>query len=132
MNVLFITRKYPPSKGGMEKINHGIISNFPELDNAKIISWGRSQKLIPFFIVWAFLKSFYLLTFKKIDLVHFGDAALSFMASVIKKVFKVPVTVTTHGLDLTFDNKLYQFMIQKTLKDFDKIIAGWKILSFNL
>lgn len=123
MKILFITRKYPPSKGGMEKISYGIINNFPELENAEIISWGKSQKGLIFFIPWAFLKSFYFLSFKKVDIVHFGDCALAFMGYIFKKIFKVPITVTAHGLDLTYNNKMYQFMINKTLKEFDRIIC---------
>ncbi|MBL7147249.1 MAG: glycosyltransferase family 4 protein [Nanoarchaeota archaeon] len=123
MKVLFITRKYPPSKGGMEKISYGVISNFPELKNAKIIAWGKSQKGLMFFIPWAFLRSIYLLSFKKVDLVHFGDSALSFMGYILKKIFKIPISITVHGLDLTYNNRLYQFMINKTLKCFDKVVC---------
>lgn len=123
MKTLFITRKYPPNKGGMEKISYGIISNFPELENARIISWGRSQKGLIFFIPWVFLKSFYLLSFKQIDIIHLGDCALAFIGYILKRVFKTPIVITAHGLDLTYNNKLYQFMIKKTLKYFDKIIC---------
>lgn len=123
MKVLFVTRKYPPSIGGMQKIIHGVINNFPELENAEVISWGGSQKGLIFFIPWAFLKSFYLLSFKKVNIIHFGDCALSFMGYIIKKVFKVPICVTAHGLDLTYNNRLYQLMINKTLKAFDKVIC---------
>lgn len=123
MKILFITRKHPPSVGGMQKINYGIINNFPELNNAEIIKWGGSQKLLVFFIPWAFLKSFYLLSFKKIDVVYFGDSALAFMGWIIKKVFRVPITITAHGLDLTYNNWLYQFMINRTLNCFDKVIC---------
>jgi len=123
MKVLFVTRKYPPSKGGMEKISYGVISNFPELNNAKVISWGGSQKWLFFFIPWAFLKSCYFLIFKKMDVIHFWDAALSFMGFFLKKMFKVPVVVTAHGLDLTYTNRTYQWIMTKTLKDFDKVIC---------
>lgn len=123
MKVLFITRKYPPSIGGMQKLSHDVIHNFPELKNAEVISWGRSQKGLIFFIPLAFLKSIYLLISKKIDLVHFGDASLSFMGYILKKMFKVPIVIRVHGLDLTYKNKLYQFMLNKTLKEFDKIIC---------
>lgn len=123
MKVLFITRKYPPSKGGMEKISYGLINNFPEFKNAKVISWGKSQKWMIFFIPWAFLKSSYLLALKKIDIVHFGDCALSFMGYFLKKIFKIPTVVTAHGLDLTYNNNLYQFMIKKTLNEFNKVIC---------
>ncbi|MBU4502348.1 MAG: glycosyltransferase family 4 protein [Nanoarchaeota archaeon] len=123
MKVIFITRKYPPSVGGMQKLSHNVIHNFPELKNAEVISWGRSQKGLIFFIPWAFLKSLYLLISKKIDLIQFDDAALSFMGYILKKMFKVPIVIRVHGLDLTYKNKLYQFMLNKTLKEFDKIIC---------
>lgn len=123
MKVLFITRKYPPSVGGMQKISYGVISNFPELKNAEVISWGGSQKGLILFIPWAFLKSFYLLSFKKIDVIHLGDSALSFIGYIFKKIFQIPVTITAHGLDLTYKNRIYQAMIKRTLKEFDKVIC---------
>lgn len=123
MKVLFITRKYPPSIGGMQKVSFDIINNFPELKNAQIIKWGKSQKGLILFIPWVLLKSFYLLTFKKINIIHFGDSSLCFIGYILKKIFKVPITITAHGLDLTYHNKLYQIMIKKTLKEFNSIIC---------
>ncbi len=123
MRVLFITRKYPPSVGGMQKISFGVINNFPEKDKSKLIAWGRSQIGLVLFIPWAFLKSVYLICLKKVDIVHFGDCALSFLAYFLKKSFGIPVVVTAHGLDLTYENKLYQWMIKKTIGCFDNIIC---------
>lgn len=68
MKVLFITRNIIQVLGVCKKIIYGVISNFHELENAEIISWGESQKGLIFFIPRAFLKSFYLLSFKKVDL----------------------------------------------------------------
>lgn len=123
MRTLFITRKYPPSKGGMEKISYGIINNFPDFDMSHVISWGGSQKGLVFFVPWAFLKAFFILFFKKIDIIHLGDCALAFMGSSLKSIFGIPIIVTAHGLDLTYKNRVYQWMLSKSMKNFDKMIC---------
>src|SRR4029078_12451585 len=71
----------------------------------------------------AFLRSFFLIIFKRINNIHLGDALLSPLGLVLKKLTNVQVSVTVNGLDVTYKNKFYQYVVPKCLKNLDKIIC---------
>ena len=49
------------------------------------------------------------------------DGVLAPMGVVLKFVFRKPLTVTIHGLDITFNNALYQYVVPRALNHSDKI-----------
>ena len=76
IKLLYITRKYPPAVGGMENFSYNLYNNFdPSKVDADIISLGKSQKHLVWFLPYALLKT----VFKagKYDVIFVGDALLS-------------------------------------------------------
>ncbi len=67
MNVLFITRKYPPMVGGMEKQNYELITNLSSLVNKSLIALKKSQINLIWFLPYALIKSIFTITTKKTD-----------------------------------------------------------------
>lgn len=124
MKLLFITRKYPPKVGGMEKVSFALANEFSKRVDTTIISWGKSQKYLPYFLLAALVKSIFLIPSKKIDHIHLGDALLSPLGLFLKIFFKIKTTVTVHGLDITFKFLPYQFIVPKCVARLDKIICN--------
>lgn len=108
MNILFITRKYPPAIGGLEKFSYQLITEVSKTTNAEKITLSRSQKWLPLFFIYAFFKARKLCKTGKVDMIHLGDSVLSMLGVFLNKMYNVPVAVTCHGLDLTYKNKIYQ------------------------
>lgn len=123
MKILYLTRNYPPTKGGMEKTNFLISLNLKKFAAIELIFWNKSQKWLPFFIFYFLVKSFYVLLTKKIDIIHLGDSLLSSLGLIFKKAFHVPVTVTVHGLDITWGFWFYQLLIPRCLAQLNRIIC---------
>lgn len=123
MKILYITRKYPPIKGGMEKVNFCLSLNLKKFADIELIFWGKSQKWLPFFLLYFLTKSFYTLLTDKIDIIHLGDGLLSPLGLLLKKTFHLPVTVTVHGLDITWPFWFYQILIPHCLARLDRIIC---------
>ncbi len=123
MKILYLTRKYPPIKGGMEKINFYLSLHLGKLANLELISWDKSQKWLPFFLCYFLVKSCYILLAKKIDIIHLGDGLLSPLGLILKKLFHVPVAVTIHGLDITWRFWPYQILVPWCLARLDRIIC---------
>ncbi len=121
--VLFITRKFPPSVGGMERLSYELITNMRKRLDCSAITWGRSQKYLFFFLPIAFIKSALHLSSGKYDLVHVGDALLCPLGLLLKRIFRVPVAINLHGLDMTFPNRFYQWMIRSCLPRLDLFIC---------
>lgn len=112
MNVLFVSRKYPPMVGGMEALSYHLTTGFPE--PRTIISLGRSQKHLVWFLPYALLRV--ALTAFRYDVVHLGDPLLAVVGIVPRFIFRRPVVVTVHGLDLTYASRLYQWYLRHFLR----------------
>lgn len=123
MNILFITRKFPPTKGGMEKVAYELYKHLSEITNVELIKWGGSNKWLPLVLPYFFLKSCWVLLKKKIDIIYLQDGLLSPLGLLLKKISGKNVAITIHGLDVTYNNKFYQFLIPKCVSKMDKIIC---------
>src|SRR5215210_6584269 len=122
--ILFITRKHPPSVGGMQKLSQSLTKEVGRLTPTRTIYWGGSTLLVPFFIIYAFLRSvLFVSRSNQVRLIHLSDALLTPLGLALRTLLRVPVVVTVHGLDVTYSNRLYQWVIPKCLRRMDKIIC---------
>jgi glycosyltransferase involved in cell wall biosynthesis len=123
VNLLFITRKYPPSIGGMEKVSFDLSMELSKKVPTTIISWGGSQKWLFYFLPKAYFQSLFVIPSKGITNIHLADGLLAPLGLALKIITKRKVTVTVHGLDITYKNKLYQAIIPYCLSKLDKIVC---------
>lgn len=123
MKILFITRSYPPIIGGMEEVSYQLASNLGQLAPTYVIANKRGKKFLPFFLPWALIRGLISVKLDGIKAIHLGDGLLTPLGAAIKSICKVPVTVTVHGLDVVYPNKIYQHLITRSLYKMDHIIA---------
>ena len=124
LRVLFISRKHPPAVGGMERLSLYLVQNvsrMPDVRSQSIV-WGHGQRLLPLFAVLAVIRGIWA-CLPGIDVIHIGDPVLSWLGLLLKRLFRVPIAITVHGLDLTFSLPLYQTLVPKWVKRYDKIIC---------
>ena len=122
--ILFITRKHPPSVGGMQRLSQSLTKEVGRLTPTRTIYWGGSTLFVPFFVVYAFLRA--VLTVSRsnhVKLIHLSDALLTPLGLALRTLLRVPVVVTVHGLDVTYSNVVYQWLIPKCLRRMDKVIC---------
>ncbi len=124
MNILFISRAYPPVVGGIENQNYELSRTLPHHATVKTLANTGGKKLLPLFLPWATLYA--LLTMRRYDVLLLGDGVLGIVGSMVKLLYgtKKKVICITHGLDLTFPNEFYQKLwVQMFIPDADTIIA---------
>jgi len=119
MKVLFITRKYPPQVGGMEKYSYDLIENFKQ--KKEVIALKKSQIHLFWFIPYALIKGIFLS--KKVDLIYLCDSLLGPIGFLLRYISRRPVLATAHGLDIIYSNWIYQNINTRSLKYLDKVIA---------
>jgi glycosyltransferase involved in cell wall biosynthesis len=112
MKTLFVTRKYPPTVGGMEAQSYYLTTGFP--GPKTIIALRGSQKNLVWFLPYALVRVAF--SAFRYDVVHLGDSLLGVVGLVPRFLFRRPVFVTVHGLDMTFGSKLYQFYLKHFLR----------------
>lgn len=121
MKTLFITRKYPPSRGGMETFSYELLTRFPD-DSVHIVESGKNIITSTLLLFFRSLKHL-----RNIDVIHIGDAVLAPLGAILHLISKKPVVVTVHGLELTssFGGRLYHACMRWSLP----YIARWVAVS---
>jgi len=121
--ILYITRKFPPSIGGMQRFNFKLVANLREIQEFTLISWGGNQIVLPIFLIIAFVKALYFCITRPVDCIYVSDGLLAPLGYILKRLTKKPVAANIHGRDIAFSLKIYQLMIPWALRRLDKIIC---------
>jgi len=123
MAVLFITHKFPPSIGGMQKQSYELINGVRQFEKVHTIIQSpiESKFSFFFFLIWrirAMIKKY-----PNIKVIHCNDAVVASICSIFKSLISVNLTATFHGLDIVFPNRLFQKLIVPRLRKLDKVFV---------
>jgi phosphatidylinositol alpha-1,6-mannosyltransferase len=121
--ILFITRKYPPSVGGMQELSYYVTTTIARRVPARIIKWGGSQTWLPLFVLYALVRALWTLATRQVTLIHIGDPVLAPLGLFLHLVSRQPVVVNAHGLDVIYPNRLYQAIVPACMKRLDLVIC---------
>lgn len=104
MRVLFVSRAFPPTIGGIEKQNAEVAEFLGKKTELTLIANKRGKSWLPFFLPWATLKM--LIVAHRTDVILLGDGVLAPLGAFTKIFFpRVKVVSIVHGLDVTFAKK---------------------------
>lgn len=121
IRVIFISHTFPPIVGGVETQNYELSEWLPKHAEVKLIA-NRKRWLLPLFLLYAPLRA--LLSYNSYDVLLLGSGILGNACWLVKKLTKKPVVIVTHGLDLTWKNKIYQKLwVKNFIPCADKLIA---------
>lgn len=114
--VLFITRKYPPETGGMENLCFHIAEQLPDDEfEMKVVALGRKQIHLLWFFPYALL--YVIFHARAYDYLLIGDGLMCMCGNVCRWFArKVQRLVILHGLDITYQNPIYQLYLKLFLK----------------
>jgi len=121
--VLFITRKFPPTKGGMERAAFELSKHLSQITQVKLIKWGGSNKWLPFVLPCLLFSCLWSLLTKKIHVIYLQDGLLAPLGLIFKLFTRKPVVITVHGRDITYDNPLYQCIIPRCLRWLNRVVC---------
>jgi glycosyltransferase involved in cell wall biosynthesis len=121
MRILFVTRKYPPVSGGMERYSKELFDALSGVADVELCANEKGNKALPFFLVRASLEL--ALHGRRYDVIHFGDGLLAFLLPWARFFTRASLTITVHGLDLTYGNPIYQGAVVPRLRGADRIIC---------
>lgn len=107
MRAIIISRKNEGGYGGLSRFFAEFVTHYPK--ESIIISPKNFYNILK-------------IPFKRIGVIYLCDATLLPLGVILKTILKKPLIVTAHGLDLTYPNPFYQFMLRKALKKVDAII----------
>jgi phosphatidylinositol alpha-1,6-mannosyltransferase len=128
MKILFVSRAFPPTIGGIEKQNAELAQFLGNKASLTLIAntWGKS--FLPAFLPYALIKMLFLA--KQHDVVLLGDGVLAPWGAIVKILFpRTPVASIIHGLDITFARqsgflaRAYRLLNIPSLQKLDGVIC---------
>lgn len=123
MEILFVSHKFPPFTGGMEKQSFELINGIKNRSVVHSIVYEGNESRIKFFIM---LNKRIMKIIKDnpgISIIHFNDGLIAAFSLFHTKYKHLKRTLTFHGLDVVFPALIYQRFIFPLFNKFDLIIA---------
>ena len=119
--VAYVSRKHPPSVGGMQKLSQRLLRELRRRCDVVPIVYDCPRSLLAPFLLWAAVRLLFELAVarRRVHVVHFGDPLLAIL-SPLCAARGVPTVVTVHGLDVTYRNWLYQRLLGASLRYVDR------------
>jgi len=123
MEILFITHKYPPSIGGMEKQSFELTQGMKKHARVHLLCCDGSESKVRFF--WSLKRRIreILNQHPSISILHFNDGLAASFCSGEHDFPGLIRSVTIHGLDVVFPNAFFQHKILPRFRHFQSIIA---------
>jgi phosphatidylinositol alpha-1,6-mannosyltransferase len=108
----------------METLALGVWRNLSaEHQRAGLVSLGRSNSHLAWWVPWAALRLVALLSRRDVDRVLFGDALTHALFRPVLRLFHVPAVVVVNGLDVTYGNPLYRAVVLPALRSAPTVLA---------
>lgn len=123
VEVLFVSHKYPPAVGGMEKQSFELIRGTARYLKVHTIVYDNKEPILLFFFhlnrrIRAKIKAN-----PQIKLIHFNDGLMAALASFHKGYSHLKKVATLHGLDIVFPFGYFQRVIIPRFNTFDLLIT---------
>lgn len=122
-SVLFVSHKYPPSTGGMEKQSYELITRMHQYAKVYPLVYEGSESIIQFFRKLNRRILDLVHQHAEIRIIHFNDGLIASLALYHSGYDHLKKVVTVHGLDVVFPLGFYQRKILPRFNRFDQIIA---------
>lgn len=123
--VLFVTRKFPPSVGGMETLAQDVWLTLAAGGDAgqDLVAFGGSNRNLPFWIPVMYVKVLRHLLRRRVAVVLTGDAVVNALLAPLTRVFGVRRVSMVMGKDVVWDNRLYRALVLPALRSTDRVLA---------
>ncbi|MBW3602625.1 MAG: glycosyltransferase family 4 protein [Actinobacteria bacterium] len=122
--VLYVTRKFPPSVGGMETLAAQTAAALALRMRVRVRALGGSQRHLVWFLPLSALDTLASSLAGRVDRVLCGDAAASLAVWPAARGGRRPLAVMVHGLDLTLPVRPYRVAVGFVLRHADRVLAN--------
>jgi phosphatidyl-myo-inositol dimannoside synthase len=122
--VLFITRRFPPTVGGMETLAADVDAALRARGSVELVALRKaSLRHLAWFLPWALVRTALSLMLGRIERIVCGDAIVWVPVSIAARLAGAQSSVMALGLDLTYPNPLYQRLVHWSLPRADRVVA---------
>jgi len=124
MEILFISHKYPPVIGGMEKQSFELITGMKKHGRVHAIIFdAEKESRLQFFLHLEEKIIAMCIKHPMLTIIHYNDALVAAVCLRHKRYKHLKRTMTVHGLDVVFPNWIYRNWIFRKFNAFSLIFA---------
>ncbi len=115
LRVLFLARRYPPSRGGAQTHAWKLYSYLSVRMPVTLVALGYQSILhLVWFMPWALLRAALALLLRQVDVVYFSDGVTASLAAMLAPLRgKARFCCSLYGLEMTFGNSLAQALMRR-------------------
>ena len=140
-SFIFLTRNFPPLRGGMERLNFHLVDELQKENEVFLVGPQGADafcadpthvKTSPPLPVWrflmvSFLQTLYLCLAQRPQLIIAGSGIAALPAVLAGRLIGIPVLTYLHGLDIIVQNVFYQSIFMPMIRR----SQGWLVNSRN-
>lgn len=122
--VLFVTRRFPPSVGGMQTLAAGVWRTLSAAAPDSVLLANRgSNRSLTWWLPSAVLRTAWLVLSRRVDMVLTGDASMYATLRPVLRLLRVPSSTMVLGLDMTYENRAYRAVVYPALRRAGNVVA---------
>ncbi len=122
--VLYVTRKYPPSVGGMEKAAYELYESLKDILPVKLVAYGGPNKFLPVAYPWLFLRAMVAMATWRPRVIYLQDGVMAPMGFMFHLLTRKPMIMTVHGMEVTYNNGFYKALMKRMVPYVRRIVVG--------
>jgi glycosyltransferase involved in cell wall biosynthesis len=113
LKILFLSRRYPPSVGGIQTHCFNLFNRLQSNHTIKLIALGNQSLLhLAWFVPYTFLASFIHILFNRVDVVYFSDGVICCLAPFLRPFTRARFVVTVYGLEMTYATPIFSSLMR--------------------
>lgn len=109
--------------GGLEAYSYHLIREFEAHHRVYKVTLGRPKIHLLWFLPLSLCLGLYIVVKHSVPFVHLCDGLLAPIGVLLKCLTRARVSISVHGLDITYSNTLYQRLIPFCVAHLDKTIC---------
>ena len=121
--IVFVTRKFPPSHGGMETAAYELSAALASQTDTEIVAFGWGRRWAPLAIPLLFVRGWARTVRRRGEVIVMQDGVLAPTGVLLGRFTGRPVVVIVHGLEITHPARLHQRLMRWSLPRVDRLIA---------
>ncbi|MBN1984545.1 MAG: glycosyltransferase family 4 protein [Chitinivibrionales bacterium] len=120
--ILFITRRYPPSIGGIQQHCYKLFTYLQKQCPVTLIALKKESKLhMVWFLPYALLVGMVSIFLKRFDVIYCGDGVVGFLAIFFRLFSKTRIVTTIYGLEMTLKNPVARRLMLAGIQAVDAV-----------
>ncbi len=121
-SILFITRRYPPSIGGIETHCYQLCTRLKKQNPVILIALSKRSILhLGWFLPYAFFLSLFHIVLGRVGVIYLADGVVGSLAPLFRLVTKLRIVITIYGMEMTYGNPIARSLMANGVNTADAV-----------